>query len=273
MELQVHSSFNYKPRPVSIRVPLGISLLLLTLSAVFGFLNTSKIKALRAESANAIAARTMAENARIAQRKQPRGNVTNSGATSTQMVDAQARLEAEAAKAQSEKAAALAKLQATENQLAQLQRKMPEVSPSTAESAGPSVAELQAQLDEARRQLDHAEREKLLVAEKTHGAEPLPAKAPEEKVKRRRVTTEPGLHGTILAVNQAYNFVVLNLGGRQGVEPNAEMLVLRGGTLIGKIRVSSVEPATAIGDIISSSLPRGVQVQPGDTVVYVGPGS
>jgi hypothetical protein len=63
---------------------------------------------------------------------------------------------------------------------------------------------------------------------------------------------------------------VLDLGGRQGVEANAEMLVLRGGTLIGKIRVSSVEPATAIGDIITSTLPRGVQVQPGDIVIYAG---
>ena len=79
-----------------------------------------------------------------------------------------------------------------------------------------------------------------------------------------------GVRGTILAVNQAYNFVVLNLGGRQGVEPNTEMLVLRDGTLIGKIRVSSVEPSTAIGDIITSSLERGVQVQPGDIVVYAG---
>jgi cell shape-determining protein MreC len=79
-----------------------------------------------------------------------------------------------------------------------------------------------------------------------------------------------GLHGTILAVNQAYNFVVLDLGGRQGVETNAEMVIMRGGTLIGKIRVSSVEPATAIGDIISSTLPRGVQVQPGDIVIYAG---
>jgi hypothetical protein len=51
------------------------------------------------------------------------------------------------------------------------------------------------------------------------------------------------------------------------------MLVLRGGSLIGKIRVSSVEPATAIGDIISSSLPRGVQVQPGDIVIYAGSSS
>jgi hypothetical protein len=47
------------------------------------------------------------------------------------------------------------------------------------------------------------------------------------------------------------------------------MLVLRGGSIIGKIRISSVEPATAIGDIIISSLARRVQAQPGDTVVYV----
>jgi hypothetical protein len=48
------------------------------------------------------------------------------------------------------------------------------------------------------------------------------------------------------------------------------MLVLRDGTLIGKIRISSVEPATAIGDIITSSLARGVEVQPGDNVIYAG---
>ena len=82
-----------------------------------------------------------------------------------------------------------------------------------------------------------------------------------------------GVRGTVLAVNQAYNFVVLNLGGRQGVEANAEMLVLRDGTLIAKIRISSVEPSTAIGDIITSSLERGVQVQPGDIVIYAGTGS
>jgi hypothetical protein len=48
------------------------------------------------------------------------------------------------------------------------------------------------------------------------------------------------------------------------------MLVLREGTLIGRIRISTVEPATAIGDIITSSLARGVQAQPGDTVIYAG---
>ena len=74
----------------------------------------------------------------------------------------------------------------------------------------------------------------------------------------------------MLAVNQAYNFVVLNLGNRQGLRANTEMLVFRGGARIGKIRISSVEPATAIGDIVTNTLARGVQVQPGDNVTYAG---
>jgi hypothetical protein len=51
------------------------------------------------------------------------------------------------------------------------------------------------------------------------------------------------------------------------------MLIVRDGTFIGKIRISSVEPATAIGDIITSTLARGVQVQPGDIVIYAGTNS
>jgi hypothetical protein len=99
-------------------------------------------------------------------------------------------------------------------------------------------------------------------------------RAPEVMVQQRRGPTfRPSVRGTVLAVNQAYNFVVLNLGDRQGLEPNAEMLVLRDTTIIGKIRVSSVEPSTAIGDILGNSLARGVQVQPGDTVIYAGSSS
>ena len=53
------------------------------------------------------------------------------------------------------------------------------------------------------------------------------------------------------------------------------MLVLRDGALIGKIPRTSrgPNPLTAIGDIISSSLERGLQVQPGDVVVYAGSNS
>jgi len=121
-----------------------------------------------------------------------------------------------------------------------------------------------------------------LLAEKIQDAQQRPAQVKEAskaETRKRRETASvqrqssghrAGVHGTVLASNQAYNFVVLNLGARNGVEPNSEMLVLRDGTLIGKIRISSVEPATAIGDIMTNSLARGVQVQPGDSVIYAG---
>lgn len=257
---------------------IGASLLLLTLSAVFGFLNTSKVKALRTEQANAMMARDTAEKARAAQRKEMHDREARAATTSAKFPEIEARIasaNAELAKSQKEKADLQSKLQANETERAELQKRIEELAPrstGTEGSSGPSVAELQAQLEETRQQLDSAEREKSLLSEKIQGGQKRSPQAIEERRQRRNVISEPGLRGTVMAVNQAYNFVVLNLGGRQGVEINSEMLVVRGGTLIGKIRVSSVEPATAIGDIISNSLPRGVQVQPGDNVIYAGTG-
>ncbi len=85
---------------------------------------------------------------------------------------------------------------------------------------------------------------------------------------RRQRQMRNGLEGRVLAVNQAWNFVVLNLGDKNGVVSNAEMLVKRGSQFIGKVRVTSVEPSTAIADIVSNSVPRGMTIQPGDNVIY-----
>lgn len=257
---------------------IGASLLLLTLSAVFGYLNTSKVKALRTEQTNALMARDTAERARAAQQQEMRNRETQVNATAAKFPETEATItsaKAELAKSQGEKANLQSKLQANEGELVALQKRVAELISRSAgpeSSSGPSVAELQAQLEEARQQLDGAEREKSLISRKIQVSEKRLPPAVEEKKHRRSPVSEPGLRGTVMAANQAYNFVVLNLGARQGVEINSEMLVVRGGTLIGKIRVSSVEPVTAIGDIISSSLPRGVQVQPGDNVIYAGTG-
>jgi hypothetical protein len=48
------------------------------------------------------------------------------------------------------------------------------------------------------------------------------------------------------------------------------MLVKRGAQLIGKIRITSVEPSTSIADIVANSTPRGLVIQPGDSVIYAG---
>lgn len=85
-----------------------------------------------------------------------------------------------------------------------------------------------------------------------------------------------GLEGKILAVNPSWNFVILNLGDRNGVVNNAEMLInrmtQRGPMMIGKVRITSVEPSTSIADIVVNSVRQGTSVQPGDTVIYSGPG-
>jgi hypothetical protein len=260
----------------------GLAIVLLVLAGLFGFLNGQKIKALRTNLANTQAAREAAER-RVRDRLGAPAGGTIAPEEQGKVAEAESRAaKAEAAlvQIQKEKADLQAKLDDIQRETASLQKRAEEAKKNSdgSHAGNPAestqTADLQSQLDDLRRQLDSAEKEKAFLSEKLeeaqeHGSQP-------REVKKRRDTareTGPhrtGLRGTVLAANQAYNFVVLNLGARQGVEPNAEMLVLRDGTLIGKIRISSVEPATAIGDIITGSLARGVQVQPGDNVIYAG---
>lgn len=94
----------------------------------------------------------------------------------------------------------------------------------------------------------------------------------EREAQRRSKSMRSGLEGRILAVNPSWNFVVLSLGDRNGVVNNAEMLIKRGSQLIGKVRITSVEPSTSIADIVVNSVRSGLSVQPGDSVIYSGPG-
>jgi len=247
----------------------------LLLAALFAVLNGQKVKALRANTVTARAPVTAKVNA----------------PTSGKTADTDRAVKAEAAlgQAEKEKADLKGKLDASQQEIAALRERAAgmQTNSNTSTPGTPAPADnaqspyLQSQVDELRRQLDGAEKEKALLAEKLQDAQERPVKeVPKTDTRKKRDSASvqrqsssshrAGVHGTVLAYNQAYNFVVLNLGARNGVEPNSEMLVLRDGTLIGKIRISSVEPATAIGDIMSNSLARGVQVQPGDSVIYAG---
>ena len=264
-----------------------LAIIFLVLAAVFGFLNGHKVKALRA---NTVTAPDTSEHGQMVT-KSNAGTAGLSGAkeqvktaeAETRAAKAEAALE----QAEKEKADLQGKLDASQQEIAALRQRAVEANdPASGNAAAPAESahsgDLQSQVDDLRRQLDGAEKEKALLAEKLEEASQRTAQAKEPtKESRKKRDAAPaqresgtshraGVHGTVLAYNQAYNFVVLNLGARNGVESNSEMLVLRDGTLIGKIRISSVEPATAIGDIITNSLARGVQVQPGDNVIYAG---
>lgn len=258
---------------------LGVAAVLLLLSVVFGGLNHYKVKTLVTETANANAARDALELRRAADEKEAKlreAALTEAKAKIAENESRVAKAETDLVELQKEKADLQTKLQANDAEIATLQKQIEEsggAKPGEPNPGAASPTEMQAQLDEARQLLESAEREKAFLSDKLAAAQERDNQLQAEKKAREAAGGRLGVRGTVLAVNQAYNFVVLNLGGRQGVEANSEMLVLRSGTLIGRIRISSVEPSSAIGDIITGSLDRGVQVQPGDTVIYAGSNS
>ena len=263
----------------------GLAVIFLLLAAFFALLNGQKMKALRADAATPRALVPAKVNA-------PTVEATGAQQKDKTADTADRAAKAEAALAQAEKETAdlKGKLDASQQEIAALGQRAagmqtnsnPSVPGASVPADNAQSGDLQSQVDDLRRQLDGAEKEKALLAEKLQDAQrPAQVKeASKAETRKKRETASvqrqgssshrAGVHGTVLAYNQAYNFVVLNLGARNGVEPSSEMLVLRDGTLIGKIRISSVEPATAIGDIMTNSLARGVQVQPGDSVIYAG---
>jgi len=257
------------------KIIIGISMLLMTLSFVFGFLNTTKVKGLRNELTISTSAREISDRARTVSEIKLKARETDFAAAQHRATAVEAKAnsaEAELRKTQTENAEIEARLQASEDQIADLQKRVAEATAAglsgTPESGSPN--ELKTMLDQTKQQLEAVEQEKALLVDEVKAAQERVAAMENEKKRREPSGNTLGVHGTVLAVNQAYNFVVLSMGNRQGVVPNSEMLVMRRGAFIGKIRISSVEPTTSIGDIIVNSLARGVQVQTGDTVIYAG---
>jgi hypothetical protein len=126
--------------------------------------------------------------------------------------------------------------------------------------------------DELKKQLDEKDLLAVGLQSKLKEQESQLNNLKEREAQRKAKTLRPGLEGRILAVNTSWNFVVLNLGDRNGVVNGAEMLIKRGAQLVGKVRITSVEPSTSIADIVPNSIRGSLTVQPGDTVIYSGPG-
>jgi len=194
--------------------------------------------------------------------------------------EALAKAEAEAEKAtqevqsvQQQVAAAKQAAEAEKNRAAQISADMA--------AKDQKIAELSAQLANQQSQPQDAapsdemlaqiqEKDQLLQSTEARLAE-VQSQLTELQTKEReraQLKMRDGLEGRVLAVNPAWNFVVLSLGDRNGVISNSELLVKRGTQLIGKVRVTAVEPNTSIADIVAKSIPNGYTIQPGDDVIY-----
>lgn len=254
------------------KILLFVSFLIVLLSAVLGFMNKGKysdVLAKASENEAALKAKSTELTAKDKALTEATGKLTTVTAEKEQIQAqvASATSAAEAAKSQvadltSKATAAEEKVKAAEAEVASLNTKINELQTNSTANTAPTSspedkavieelktvnAKLQGDLDSARTQLE--------VAQKTEND-------------RRKLQMRDGVEGRVLAVNPAWNFVVLNLGDKQGVVNNAELLVKRGRQLVGKVRITSVEPSTSIADIVANSVPSGTVISPGDNVIF-----
>jgi len=59
-----------------------------------------------------------------------------------------------------------------------------------------------------------------------------------------------GLTGKIVAVDPKFQFVVLDIGGNQGVVARGQMLVNRNGKLMGKVSIATVDASNCVANIM-----------------------
>ncbi len=74
-----------------------------------------------------------------------------------------------------------------------------------------------------------------------------------------------GLKGKVIAVDPKFEFVVLDIGEKQGVLPRGKMLVSRAGKLVAKVRILSVQENHCIANVLADW--KQAEIMEGDEVV------
>jgi len=156
---------------------VGASVFLLAFSAVLGVLNTQRTHRLRAQVTQAEVARNAAEQLRTPREKELKGREAAVAAANAKFGETRTKVastEAELIKAQKEKSDLQAKLSESETEIVRLLKRIDDAEAKPAVSANPStasIADLQAQLEDAKKQLDAAEGEKTLLSDKIRASQ------------------------------------------------------------------------------------------------------
>ena len=131
---------------------------------------------------------------------------------------------------------------------------------------GMTIEQVKDKLQELQTQFATLDQEKNILKDQLTKLDGEKKKLEEQAARRRGGKMPDGLTGHIMAVNPDWNFVVLDIGSNDGVVENASMIIYRDGKLVGKLKVTSVEPSIAIADILAD----WQQTPPleGDTVTF-----
>ncbi len=94
----------------------------------------------------------------------------------------------------------------------------------------------------------------------------LEASPPALTPRQRLLMSLPAI-GKVSESQQQYGFVVITAGAAKKLEPGAIFALRRGQAVVGRIKVTEIEDASAVANLQPGSVPVGVEVQMGDDVV------
>jgi hypothetical protein len=236
--------------------------------ASFGLVHTKlagKIATLTTERDNAQTAADTAQNAETKAKAEAKAAKAEKDKTEQQLSDTMTKLETETTRANTQEARAAraeTELNKTRGEFTEAQREL---------TAWKALG----------RPVDQIEKDLLDLKKATAAVEALNE---EKKVMVRRLSfldTElskyrdpkdrppdlpAGLKGKVIAVDPKWDFVVLDIGGNQGVVERGELLVNRDGRLVAKVKVASVDADRCIANVMSGW--KQAEIMEGDQVVY-----
>jgi hypothetical protein len=254
------------------RIALGITLLLLVVTCGLEFKTWNKVQGLNQQVATET---TDANNAKqAAARAQASLKIAQDDLTKEKATEADT--ESKLAAAQSSLDAANAQIATDKSSIDDLNKKIatlvgsPTAQPTDLKYTEDQMKAVQDQLKDATAQVAELKEVKDTLTQKVTDAESRADDLEKVVAQYKGHILKNGLEGEVLAVNPGWNFVVLSIGDRQGAIANAEMILVRNGSEIGKVKITSVEPSTSVADIVPGSLGRGVRVQAGDRVIFHG---
>lgn len=258
------------------KIVLGIAALLMLASAFFGFQTKGKIEGIVTER-ESVKSTLRTTQGTLTKTQGELKTAQEQTAEANKKADAAAAETAQTKgdldKARAEATDAKTKFDDSAKQVAALQAELAAKQAGPSTTGGPTpeeIAKLQADLKEAQAKNAELAQVNSTLKARSEDAETKAKTLAAEEQRRKQHMLQPGLEGQILAVNSGWNFVVLSIGDRQGAVANAEMLIMRGTERIGKVKITSVEPATSVADVVPGSLSRGVRIQPGDRVIFPG---
>ena len=80
------------------------------------------------------------------------------------------------------------------------------------------------------------------------------------------ITMKTGTKAKIVYANAEWNFVIIDIGSEAGAQAGADMIIHRGDTMIGKIRLSAVRDNVTIAEVLPEF--QKDSVKEGDDVLY-----